>query len=306
MQTDNEASSVGNSLARASWFVGLLILIGAACFRTIVLPRARELDSALTGRMARRAAMLGFAASLLVIGSALARMFLELNMMRAMPGMQAMSFSEMAMHTRWGFALRLGLVAAILAMIAFAFATRRAHWSWPAAALAATLLGLAPALAGHAAASPKLKSLLIAADYLHVMGGAAWLGTLFAVLTVGVPLSLAVAGDKRWTSIASLVNSFSPLALVSVTVVVASGVLASWVHLNHVSDLWQTAYGQVLGIKLLLVAMTLAIGAHNFRRVQPSLPSEGGSARLRRSAALELGAGFLILVVTGLLTGISP
>jgi putative copper export protein len=48
------------------------------------------------------------------------------------------------------------------------------------------------------------------------------------------------------------------------------------------------------------------IGAYNFRRVQPTLVSEVGTPRLKRSATLELGLGFLILLVTGFLTGISP
>jgi putative copper export protein len=106
--------------------------------------------------------------------------------------------------------------------------------------------------------------------------------------------------------VASLVNSFSPIALGSAAVVVVSGVIASWVHLEHLPALWQTAYGQVLLLKLFLVAITLTIGAYNFRRVQPQLANEVGSTRLRRSAAIELSVGFLILLVTGFLTGISP
>jgi putative copper export protein len=78
------------------------------------------------------------------------------------------------------------------------------------------------------------------------------------------------------------------------------------VHLEHLSALWQSAYGQVLLLKLALVTITLTIGAYNFRRVQPRLVNEGGAARLRPSAMLELGFGFLILIVTGFLTGISP
>jgi copper transport protein len=106
--------------------------------------------------------------------------------------------------------------------------------------------------------------------------------------------------------VASLVNAFSPIALASVAIVGASGVVASWVHLEHVAALWRTVYGQVLLLKLALVAITLMVGAYNFRRVQPRLIHQGGAAHLQRSAAIELGFGFLILVVTGFLTGISP
>ena len=87
---------------------------------------------------------------------------------------------------------------------------------------------------------------------------------------------------------------------------VASGILASWIHLEHFSSLWTTSYGKALLAKLLLVACILTIGAYNFRRVQPQLVREEGVARLRKSAVIELAVGFLILLVTGLLTGISP
>jgi putative copper export protein len=147
---------------------------------------------------------------------------------------------------------------------------------------------------------------MIGTDFLHVVGGATWLGSLLAIMVIGVPLSLTLDSTERWSAIASLVNSFSPMALGAAAVVVASGVLASWVHLEHLSALWKTTYGQVLLLKLFLVAITLTIGAYNFRRLQPQLTTEEAVHRLKRSTAIELSVGFLILLVTGFLTGISP
>src|SRR2546423_2702392 len=301
-----EASSVVNSLSRAFSFLGLLAIIGVTAFRTIVLPRARGLGLQLSVPMQRRAAILGVVATVLLIVSGFARLFLEARMMSAMPGMQSMGITDMAMHTKWGFALRLELGAAFVALVAFAVAARGVRVAWFVAALMAIVLALTPALAGHAAASPKFTSLMIVSDFLHVLGGGSWLGSLLVVVVVALPFSLALDGAERWSSIAAVVNSFSPLALASASVVVISGVIASWVHLERLSALWQTAYGQVLLVKLFLVAITLTVGAYNFRRVQPQLANEVGSMRLRRSAAIELGFAFLILLVTGLLTGISP
>jgi putative copper export protein len=301
-----EASSIGSSLARAFSFVGILILVGATAFRALVLPRVRGMSAEVTPLMKGRAAVLGIAASLLVILSAFARLFLESEMMSEMPGMQSVSMTEMAMHTHWGFALRVEIGAAVLALLFFAQAVRRVRSAWLVASISAIVLAITPALAGHAASSPRFTALLIGADFLHVLGGASWLGGLLVVMLVGIPVALTLDGAQRWSTVASLVNSFSPVALISATVVVVSGVLASWVHLDRLSALWQTAYGQVLLVKLFLVALTLTIGAYNFRRVQPQLVSEGGAGHLRRSAAIELSVGFLVLLVTGFLTGISP
>jgi putative copper export protein len=305
-EDSDAASSLANSLARALSFVGLLTLIGVTTFRMIVLPRAREIDVETRTRIKQRAAVLGLAASVLVILAAFGRVFLESEMMSGMPGMQTMSMTDMAMHTRWGLAVRLEIGAAFAALLSFALAARRLGTAWLGASISAIVLAVTPALAGHAAASPRFTSLMITTDFLHVLGGASWLGSLFVIMVVGVPIALTLDGAERWSLVASLVNSFSPMALGSAALVVVSGVIASWVHLAHLSALWQTAYGQVLLVKLFLVAITLTIGAYNFRRVQPQLANEVGSARLRRSAALELSVGFLILLVTGLLTGISP
>ena len=300
------ASSISNSLARTFSFVGLLVLIGVTTFRALVLPRAPGISVEMRVRMERRAAVLGLAASLLVIFGAFAKLLLESQMMSAMPDMHTMSMTDMAMHTRWGRGLRLELGMALVALLSFALATRRIRGAWFIATISAIVLAVTPALAGHAAASPRFTSLLIATDFLHVLGGATWLGSLLSVMAVGVPMCLTLDGAERWSSVASLVNSFSPIALASAGVVAVSGVIASWVHLERLPALWQTAYGQVLLLKLLFVAITLAIGAYNFRRVQPQLVTEIGSARLKRSAAIELSVGFLILLVTGFLTGISP
>lgn len=300
------ASSLTNSLARTFSFVGLLALIGATTFRILVLPRARGLDPDLAASMGRRAAILGLAASVLVILTALARILLESEMMSGVPGMQAMSMTDMTMHTRWGFALQLELGTALVALISLAFATRRSRGAWSVASISAIVLAVTPALAGHAAASPRFTSLLIGSDFLHVLGGASWLGSLLCVMLIGIPISFTLEGAERWQPVAALVNAFSPVALFSASIVVVSGVIASWVHVQHLAAIWRTAYGQVLLTKLALVALTLMMGAYNFRRVQPQLVRQEGTTRLRQSATIELSLGFLILLVTGFLTGISP
>jgi putative copper export protein len=305
-QSDAAASPV-NSLARALSFAGIFLVIGVTVFNILVVARAGRIGGVeLVGRMESRAAVVGIGASAIVIASAFARIFLESRMMSSMPDMQSMTMSDMAMHTRWGFAIRLEIVAAFLALISFAVAVKQVRGAWLMASVWATILAFTPAMAGHAAASPRFTGLMIATDFLHVLGGGSWLGNLFCVMTIGVPIAMTLDSAERWQSIASLVNAFSPIALMSAALVVASGAITSWLHLENVSALWTTTYGRVLLIKLLLVALTLTMGAYNFRTVQPQLVREEGAARLRKSAVLELSFGALILVVTGFLTGIAP
>jgi copper transport protein len=303
---NNESASAANSLARALSFIGLLVVVGATTFRTLVIDRTPSLTSVLRARLYFGASALGLGASIVIIVDAIARIYLESRMMSDEPGMATMSMAAMAMHTQWGFALRLTIALAVIALVAFAAAMQGSRRAWIISGLAAIALSGTPALAGHAAASASHRSLLIVTDFLHVLGAGSWLGSLLCVLLVAIPTALTLEARERWAFVATIVNTFSSVALVAAGVVVASGVLASWMHLETVASLWTTAYGEVLLIKLLLVAITLSIGAYNFRKVQPHLATEDGAARLRRSATLELSVAFLILITTGFLTGLSP
>jgi copper transport protein len=304
-----DAASIGNSVARACLFVALLALIGAVTFKVVVLRGARLVQTELKRSMSRRAAVVGALSAIAVIVVGLVRLYLESRMMMAMPdmpGMRDMTANEMMMHTAWGLAYLIQIAAAVVALVAFILARRDVRGAWTIAVVAALTLAITPALGGHAAASPRFTSLMIVADFLHVTAGSAWLGTLLCMLVVGVPTILGSGVSGRWESVSSLVNSFSPVALMSAGVVVGSGVFASWVHLGTLAALWGTTYGKTLLVKLIFVMTTLTIGAFNFKRLQPLVSTESGTERLRRSAAIELGTGFVILIVTGFLTGISP
>jgi putative copper export protein len=245
----------------------------------------------------------------LVLIVALIRLHLQSQMMNAMsdmPGMKGMDTGDMVMHTQWGLAFGIQVTAAIIALLGFVLSRQQIRAGWAIAAVSAAVLAVTPALAGHAAATPRFTSLMIAADSLHVLGAASWLGSLLCVMLIGVPLAFVLNVPERWASVASLVNAFSPLAQVSAAAVVASGLFASWVHLQHLPALWQTSYGKILLVKLLFVAITLGLGAYNFKGVQPQLSNQLGTERLRRSATIELATALLILVVTGFLTGVSP
>ena len=300
------SASPANSLARAVSFAGILLVIGIVVFNLLVLARCDRIGSELVWRMESRAATVGVGAGILVIAAAFARISLESRMMSNMPGMESMGVTTMVLHSLWGFGMQLQIVAGALAAIAFSIAIPRVRFAWMLATLAAVGLAFAPALAGHAAASVRFQGMMIFTDFLHVVGAASWLGNLACVMLIGVPIIVRADSEDRWQRVSALVNTFSPIALASATVVLLSGVIAAVVHLGEVSALWSTAYGQLLVAKIAVVLVTLAIGAYNFRRVQPQLVGEEGAARLRRSTTLELTAASLIVLITGFLTGVAP
>jgi putative copper export protein len=77
--------------------------------------------------------------------------------------------------------------------------------------------------------------------------------------------------------------------------------MAAWFHLGSVGALTTSAYGRTLLVKLALLALVVATGAYNWRRVRPNLVDGCGARRLRRSAWVELAVGAAVLAVTAVL-----
>ncbi|HEY3478202.1 MAG TPA: copper resistance protein, partial [Streptomyces sp.] len=104
----------------------------------------------------------------------------------------------------------------------------------------AVLLGLlrTTGLTGHAAesTSPWLTQL---ADFAHLAGACAWIGGL-TVLLFGV-LARRDPGE-----LATVIPRYSKLAMASVAVVIAAGVVLAWQTIGSVGRVFSTAFGRTL------------------------------------------------------------
>ncbi len=140
---------------------------------------------------------------------------------------------------------------------------------------------------------------------IHRTAAALWIGTLFVVVSAGLPAILrAPIGERRGTLVAELIARFSPLALFGAGFLVPTGVITAWRHLGTLPALWTTAYGITLLIKLCFVALVAGLGAWNWRRMTPRLGSEEAAAAIRRSATAEVSVTALVLVITAVLVSL--
>ncbi len=157
--------------------------------------------------------------------------------------------------------------------------------------VAALLLLPGPSLAGHALdrGRPWIE---IVVDVLHVAAASLWLGGL-----VALALALRTRDDRG-----SIVRRFSNLAVVSVLLLAATGVIRALSELRSVSQLWTTGYGEVLIVKTGLLAALVAIGWVNRYRLIPRLALQG----LRRSVAAELVLFAALAGAVALLTDLRP
>jgi putative copper export protein len=104
--------------------------------------------------------------------------------------------------------------------------------------------------------------------------------------------------------LASLVNAFSPFALLGAGLIVASGATTAALYLHAVSDLWTSAYGRAILAKVLLVGAVAAAGFVNWQHIRPRLSDPATAVVLRRSATVELLLAAAVLIVTAVLVGL--
>lgn len=291
------------------WFTFLCLigLIGCVAFRLLVLGtvarRGGEV-AAVVGPATERARVIGLALGLALLVAGVLRLAAQVY---ALGGFEGALARNLLVGTAWGRGWILQIAATVLALVGLRSAEGEgARVGWGAAAAAALVLAVTPALSGHAVAAQGTAGLAIVADALHVIGAGGWLGTLAMIVAAGIPAALDLEPSLRGPAVAALVRVFSPAALVFAGVLAATGLYASALHLGSVAALFETAYGTALLFKLAAIAVVVGLGAYNLFRVKPALGDDAGIAKLRRSSTAELVAASIVLIATALLVATPP
>jgi copper transport protein len=195
---------------------------------------------------------------------------------------------------------RLGLEIASLLLIVFGgiggLAAECALATLPAVLLTS-------ALTSHGAALPNA-GLGIAIDWLHIVGACAWVGGLIALVTF---LPAMRAEPDSGVTLRRVVGRFGRLALVAAGVVLLSGALQGAVEVGSLAGLATTLYGQLLLIKIgLLALMLLLAGMHEWRVRTTSAVALGPERGFRRGVGVELTLGVVVFAVAALLSSTPP
>ena len=171
----------------------------------------------------------------------------------------------------------------------------------------AVLLLCLPALVGHAGATPGLTGdIHLASDMLHLLTAGAWLGSLPAYALL---LWQARRNAKpAWDSFATRATQrFSTVAILSVSVLLATGLVNSWNLLSSPRDLLTTDYGRLIALK----AGLFAVHARH-RRGEQVLPHAAAAGTRVQCAACNATAlpkfflGICVLGFVGMLGTLSP
>jgi len=188
----------------------------------------------------------------------------------------------------------------------------RRAWGAPArgGAIAVLLLAAIGVLAyqGHASTAP-LPALQVGSQVVHTAGAGIWLAGLAATIWVLLRAPRVDGDDGR--AVAGLtLRRYGLLALGVLALVVTTGVVRTFGQLDDPSQLWETAYGRTILLKLALLAPIVAIALWS-RRVVTALrsvrtPSRAALALIPPRGLVELGVGLVIVAAAALLAGQVP
>ena len=227
-------------------------------------------------------------------------------------------FSE----TRFGthFQFRLGLILVLIAIALWEYLAepiaeaesgepRPEGRRGPTAAMAAVLAICLVLISsqGHASQAPG-GNLSVADDAIHLLSVCVWVGGLAALAFVLLRLPQVL---PRGSALGAVVlERFSRVALLAVSIAVATGTLRALGELADPSQLWDTAYGRSIVIKVALLC-PLAFLAFQNRRVLTAIAIRGRANRatlrlVARNARVELGLSLGVVLVASLLVSQAP
>ncbi len=165
------------------------------------------------------------------------------------------------------------------------------------ALLAMVALG-ASVMTNHAASRMEGRVSLVIVSSLHELATGFWIGGLpFLVL------GLFVSEDRptQWY----ITKRFSRLALISVGIIVATGIGMSLTYIGSWRALYGTAYGVMVSAKAIMLGALMVLGGVNFLLLRKCSP-DAVMPRLRRLVEAEVGIGITIILTAASVTSQPP
>jgi putative copper resistance protein D len=173
------------------------------------------------------------------------------------------------------------------------------------------------ALASHASALASGSPTAIAANALHILAGASWIGLLIHFRAL-LPQLRRLETETARPVLTSVVNRITPVSLAGAAVLVCTGLYSATRHLDSAWAMIASPYGLTVLAKLLLLVPVLAAGSLNVLVIRPALnagrPPKGASdgargelcRRLMSLVEIEVAAGAAILAMAAVLAGVPP
>jgi len=208
----------------------------------------------------------------------------------------------------WKLRVVLTLATAALIVAANSIQMRQpvaVYGLWSVALLVSGAAFFALRLVSHAPGATLWPLASVLADWVHLLAAGMWIGGLIALVwALRAALEPLPAADRRLALVAAL-RRFSPLAVIAVGLMIASGAYASVLYIYTPAQSVTTAYGRTLVAKLILVAPLLLLGLVHNLALKPGR-FKAAEARLGVTLRVEAALGASVLLLAALLTATPP
>lgn len=309
----------------------LMAVIGLLACWIMVLPRGGH------GEIETRVLhLLGVGVALLTLSSfgILVSRTLELN-----GGSISQLWTDMSLAlkvTHYGHVWPWRIPALLLLWLAWGWCLRHRRHAWAAWLMVIAVAGIALTRSetGHPADHGDF-TFAVWVDWVHLLSAAVWVGSLFGMSLAIFP-KLLRAGEAAGERSAVIFQRLSTLSGIALALILATGIYTAIGELDgSFAALWTSGYGITLDVKVGIVILMIAFGAHNRYIKLPQLLRAAGkpaprslfgklignvtgagsatpgiAASVRRSARAVLAESLLGLAVIGaasvLLHGLPP
>jgi copper transport protein len=306
-----DEANPGRVIAKAIILIAASLVAGVLAFLALVTPAASEdVRSAVERRLVR---LLSGAFVVLVIAGA-ADLLLQASTINAnIPDTIDTQWGE-----RWLWRHLVLIQLAILIPIIWTQPRLRQPLAFGGIAGLTAYFGIASS-ASHAAAGGGAFWAVVS-DFVHLLAASIWIGMLAVLAVYFAWARRELSGQERYVAQAMALRRFSLLAVISVALLLFTGVINAVVEIGSFGDLFNTGYGEVLLLKLFLLMPLLAIGTRNAYLLRPQIVQETAErtteqrrefigeleADLNKTIRWELGIALVVLAVVAVLVQLTP
>jgi putative copper export protein len=296
-------------VGRLAVYFSLFIAIGAIGISAFVVPRLRRTDhpsgdeypTVLDGM----ALSVGVVAGILLVIAILTRTLMQYSdAFEVEPGLPIARFIQ---ESELGLSLAMSTVmGGVVALSSLLARAHRESRPWRMIQMIAILMFLFFwSGSGHVAGgTPVLGIRPDIVSVLHVFAAGLWVGML-AVMFVTV-LPVALRDNARIPMFKATIHAYSTVAMVSVAVLVVSGVTSAVIVMERPADLFATAFGRTLLVKTGVVAILLGFATFKWNKVRPRLDTLADALVARSTIRAELLLAAIVLVITSVLVVTPP
>ena len=218
------------------------------------------------------------------------------------------------LETRYGrfSVFRTGLLVAVLIM-SYTAIQRGGKLISLAGVAVSFLILVSISMSGHQG-TRRGSAVPLVLDVFHIGAVSLWIGGLFYIRFC-YAFFMNKAGIEFFAIFRNLIMRFSRMATVCVLIGASAGMSLGFINVKRLPDLIHTRYGLVLLLKSLIVAVPICLGGVNKFILLPRLNKSGVQqwtetatyrVWLRRVITVEVVSGFVVLLITSLLSHLSP